>query len=113
MEGVINRLATGLSAVAVFLASSGIAFVIFAVLWIAFGAALVASQGSVDAAWEWVRGLPLIVQALVWLLFLPVVVGLWVWETSWPLAVRLVLVGGLAAWSLFIFLPRAATAASN
>lgn len=112
MEGVINRLATGMSGVAVFLASSGVAFVIFALLWLAFGAALILSQGSVDAAWEWVRGLPLILQALVWLLFLPVVVGLWVWETSWPLAIRLVLVGGLAAWSLFIFLPRATAASS-
>ena len=57
-------------------------------------------------AWRRVRGLPLIVRALVWLLFLPVLVGLWVWRTAWPLAGRLVTIGGLAGWSLLIFIPQ-------
>ena len=39
-------------------------------------------------------------------LFLPVVGALWVWETSWPIIVRLVLVVGLAGWSLAMFMPR-------
>jgi hypothetical protein len=106
MEGVINRIAVGGSSFVTFVVTSGIAFVAFAILWVAFGAALLLSQGSLDAAWAWIRGLPLIVQGLVWLLFLPVVAGLWVWETGWPLVLRLVAVGGLAAWSLMIFLPQ-------
>jgi hypothetical protein len=82
------------------------AFGIFAILWVAFAVGVVASQGSLDATWEWIRGLPIIIQAVVWLLFLPVVAGLWVWETGWPLVARLVLVGGLAVATLYVFAPR-------
>jgi hypothetical protein len=92
------------------LLSSGILFLLFAGLWVAFGAGLVLNQGGLDAAWEWIRSLPLIVQSIVWLVFLPVVGALWAWETSWPLVIRLVLVVGLAGWSLMIFLPRSAQA---
>jgi hypothetical protein len=81
-------------------------FGIFAVLWIAFGYALVASQGSLDQTYEWLKGLPLIAQAVVVFLTLPVAIGLWVWETSWPLLIRLPLVIGLGAWTLAIFFPR-------
>jgi hypothetical protein len=73
-----------------------VAFVVFAVAWAAFAAALVWSQGSLDAVWEWLRGLPL----------LPLVAGLWVWETGWPTVARLVVIGGLALATLYTFLPR-------
>lgn len=89
-----------------FAATSGIAFVLFAVLWAGFAWALVASQGSLDAAWQWVRALPLVIQAIAWLLFLPVALALWVWETGWPLLLRLVVVVSLAGWSLWMFLPK-------
>jgi branched-subunit amino acid transport protein len=82
------------------------AFVVFAVLWAAFAAALIWSQGSLDQTWEWIRGLPLIVQGVVWLLFLPVVAGLWVWETTWPLVARLMVVAGLGFATLYAFFPR-------
>lgn len=81
-------------------------FIVFAILWAGFAAALVWSQGSLDQAWEWIRSLPLIPQAIVWLLFLPVVAGLWIWESSWPLVIRLVLVGGLGFMNLYLFLPK-------
>jgi len=81
-------------------------FLLFAVLWAAFAIALVWSQGSLDQTWEWIRGQHIIVQGAVWLLFLPVVAGLWIWETSWPLAWRLVLVGGLGAANIIMFFPR-------
>jgi hypothetical protein len=111
MEGLINAVASGLGDGIGYLAASGLLFVVFAVIWGAFGVGLVLSQGSVDAAWELVNGLPLIVKAVVWLLFLPVMVGLWIWETTWPLALRLLLVIGIAGWNLLIFLPRALTSA--
>ena len=82
------------------------AFGIFAILWVAFAVGIVATQGSLDATWEWIRGLPIIIQAVVWLLFLPVVAGLWIWESGWPLVARLVLVGGLAVATLYVFAPR-------
>jgi hypothetical protein len=84
-------------------------FTLFAVLWAAFAVALVWSQGSLDQTWQWIRGLPWILQAAVWLLFLPVVAGLWIWESAWPLIVRVILVAGLGFWNLYLFLPRALT----
>ena len=108
MERVIETLATGLGNGVAWMAESGVLFVIFAIVWVAFGAALVVSQGSVDQAWAAIRALPLPVQAIVWLLFLPVMVGLWAWEQTWPLLVRLALVIGIGAWNLLVFLPKAA-----
>lgn len=87
--------------------TNGVAFVIFAVIWGAFAYGLVASHGGLDTAWQWLRGLPWVVQALLWLLFLPVTVALWIWETGWPFVLRIVLVLGLAGWNLWMFLPKA------
>ncbi len=103
MEQVIDRAATGLGDSIGFLAESGALFVVFAFMWVAFGAALVWSQGSLDAAWQWIRDLPWLAQGAVWVLFLPVVLGLWVWETSWSLIVRLMSVIGIAGWNLLVF----------
>jgi hypothetical protein len=85
-------------------------FGLFAVLWVAFAVGLIWSQGSLDQTWESIRGLPIVVQAVVWLLFLPVVAGLWVWESTWPVIVRLVLVAGIGFWNLYIFFPRSMAA---
>lgn len=110
MERMIEGTATGLGNGIGFLAESGVLFVLFAILWVAFGIGLIWSQGSIDAAWEAIRSLPLIVQLVVWVLFLPVMAALWIWETTWPMVVRLILVIGIAGWNLLIFLPRALTA---
>jgi hypothetical protein len=107
MEQIIEAVASGLGNSVAWIAETGILFGIFAIIWIAFAAGLIFSQGSVDQAWQTIRELPLIVQIVVWVLFLPVMIGLWIWETSWPLIVRLVLVVGVAGWNLFMFLPRA------
>jgi hypothetical protein len=107
MEQVIGTLASGMGNSVAWMAENGILFAIFAIIWVAFAAGLIFSQGSVDQAWQTIRDLPLIVQIVVWVLFLPVMIGLWIWETSWPLVVRLVLVVGVAGWNLLMFLPRA------
>ena len=107
MEQLIETVASGMGNTVAFLAESGALFAVFVVAWVAFGAALIWSQGSLDTAWQWVRGLPLIVQGIVWLLFLPVMFALWVWETTWPIILRLVLIVGVAGWNLIVFLPRA------
>ena len=111
MDHVIELLANGVGNSVAWMAEHGILFVIFAAVWVAFGAALVWSQGSLDQAWQAIRELPLIVQVVVWVLFLPVMFGLWAWETTWPLLVRLVLVFGVAGWNLLVFLPKAAQSA--
>lgn len=90
---------------------AGGGFVVFAVLWAAFGYALIARQGSLDEAWQAIRAMPLIVQGLIWLFFLPVMVGLWVWETTWPIVLRVLVVAGVAGWNLLVFLPKWLTGA--
>ena len=107
MEQVIETLASALGNGVGWAAESGVLFALFALIWVAFGAGLLFSQGSVDQAWRTIQGLPLFIQVVVWILFLPVMAGLWVWESSWPLVVRLVLVLGVAGWNLLVFLPKA------
>ena len=104
MEQIIETLATGLGNTIGWLAESGVLFLIFVALWIAFGAAIVWSQGGLDQVWQTVNQLPLIVRLGAWVLFLPVMAGLWVWETSWPL---IVLIAGVAGWNILVFLPKA------
>jgi hypothetical protein len=82
------------------------AFGLFAVLWVAFGAALVLGQGSLDAVWAWLGSLPTVAQVVVWIALLPLTAGLWVWETGWPLAARIAVVGGIALANLYTFLPK-------
>jgi hypothetical protein len=107
MDRIIDIVASGIGNGIGWLAEHYVLFGVFLILWVAFGAGLVASQGSLDQAWQAVRELPLIVQVVVWVLFLPVMVGLWIWEASgWNVLVRLVLVAGLAGWNLFMFLPK-------
>jgi hypothetical protein len=106
MERLIETLAGGLGNAIGWLAESGVLFVVFAIIWVAFGAALVFSQGSIDQVWAAIGSLPWPVQALAWLLLLPVMAGLWVWDSSWPMLVRLTIVIGVAGWSLLIFLPK-------
>jgi ABC-type amino acid transport system permease subunit len=107
MERVIDALASGLGNSVAWMAESGVLFAVFAVIWVAFAIGLVWSHGTLDQAWQAIRGLPLVVQVLVWVLFLPAMLGLWVWETSWPLVVRVVLVIGIGGWNLLVFMPKA------
>jgi hypothetical protein len=107
IDSVINATVVPLANLVPVLVSSGIALVIFAGLWAAFAFALVRDRARLDEAWQRVRRLPLLVQAIIWLLFMPVLVGLVVWRTRWPLAGRLITIGLVAAWSLMIFVPSA------
>ena len=81
------------------------AFVVLTLLWLAFAAALVFNRDLLINAWQTLRGWPLIVQLVVWLLTLPVTLGLWIWQTAWPLALRLVLILGLAWATVYTFYP--------
>jgi len=62
LEQVIETVASGAGNSVGWTAETGVLFVVFAVIWVGFGAALVTSQGSLDQAWQWVRSLPLLVQ---------------------------------------------------
>jgi hypothetical protein len=80
-------------------------FTMFAILWIAFVAALAFSPGTLDDLWHQMRRLPLLVQGLVWLLFLPLMIGLWIWERNWSAPIRLVLIIALGVWNVYMFFP--------
>jgi hypothetical protein len=108
-RSLIEGLGSGVGSAIGSLAEHGVLLAVFGVIWAAFALGLLVSQGSLDAAWQAIRELPGIGQIVVWLLFLPVMVALWIWETTLPLVVRLVLVLGIGAWNLFIFLPRGAS----
>jgi hypothetical protein len=84
---------------------SVLVFAVVVVLWLAFGAALLLRQESLDVAWESFRTAPLPVQAAEGILLLPWILGLAVWEAGWALWVRLVLVFGLAWATVYAFLP--------
>jgi hypothetical protein len=107
IETVINTTVVPLANLIPVLVSSGIALLIFAGLWAAFGVALIRDRARLDEAWQRLRRLPLPVQGIVWLLFMPVLVGLVVWRARWPLGGRLATIGAVAAWSLLIFIPSA------
>ena len=107
IETFINWTVVPLANLVPVLVSSGLALLIFVGLWAAFGFALVRDRARLDDAWRRIRHLPLPVQAIVWLLFMPVLVGLVIGRARWPLAGRLVTIGGVAAWSLLIFIPSA------
>jgi hypothetical protein len=83
-----------------------VAFAVLAILWLAFGIALLFNRGLLDTAWESFRSWNLILQLLVGLLALPVVLGLWIWETSWPMWLRLILVIGLGIATIYMFFPK-------
>ena len=103
MGQIIERMGTGLGDGVGFLADSGVLFVLFAIIWVGFGAALLWSQGSVDAVWSTVRAWPWYLEGIVWVAFLPVMVGVWIWETAWPQLWRLMGLVVLASWTLVIF----------
>jgi hypothetical protein len=80
-------------------------FVVFAVLWLCFAAALVLAPAELDELWRGYRRRNVVVQALGWLPFLPLTAALFVWERRWQTSVRLVLVLAIAALNLFTFFP--------
>ena len=69
--------------------------------WICFAALLLFSEPTLGDIWEWIRGLPLLVEGLVWLAAFPFVFALGIWESSWGAGLRVALVGCCAVgWSL-------------
>jgi hypothetical protein len=70
------------------------------------GAALIFNPAILDTVWQSFRGWPLAVQLVVGLLVLPVALGFWIWESTWPLLLRLLVVIGLGAATVYTFFPR-------
>jgi len=81
-------------------------FAVVVILWVAFGAALVASVGSLDELWAWARDQPLIVQGIMWVVLLPWMAALAIWESSWVLWAKLASIAGIAWANLYMFFPK-------
>ena len=80
-------------------------FVVVAVLWLAFGGALVLRHDGLDIAWSAFRTAPLPLQVVEGVVLLPWVLALAVWEASWAVWLRLLVVLGLAWATIYAFLP--------
>lgn len=72
---------------------------------VAFAYYLFANPEQLTQVWEWSRSLPLVVQIGLWLLCLPWMIALWVWSTPWALAVRMVLVLAILAFTEYLVWP--------
>ena len=72
----------------------------FVIVWVGFALALTGNYGFVDFAWQWLRNLPAPFQVVVWITILPIAVGMWAWESSWPVVVGYLLIGGMVAWTV-------------
>ncbi len=62
ISAVVDGVIVPVTGVIPVLLTSGILFLVFAALWLAFGAGMILNQGGLDNAWEWIGSLPLIVQ---------------------------------------------------
>ncbi len=82
-------------------------------VWGAFVALLAASPTTLDDAYDWLRGLPLVWELLVWLFTLPWTVAYLVYETSWEHWVRVVVVAVIVTVHLSICAPRVPRASSD
>ena len=65
-----------------------VVFAAVVLLWLAFGAALVLRQESLDAAWTAFRTAPLPFRAVEGIVLLPWVAGLAIWHARWALWLR-------------------------
>jgi hypothetical protein len=86
----------------------GALFGIFLILWFAFGAALIFNQGALDGVWQWLTGVPIILQVILWVVFLPITVGLWIWESDWDLWLRLLTIIVIAVVNISVMSPKPA-----
>ena len=75
-------------------------------IWGAFVALLAASPATLADAYDWLRGLPLVWEALMWLLTLPWTVAYLVYEGGWEHWVRVVIVALIVTVHLGICAPR-------
>ncbi len=81
------------------------AFVILALLWLAFGLSLLFNRSLLPRTWQWFCRLPLLARLGLGLLLLPVVIGMWIWSTRLPLWLRLAVVIGLGWMTVYTFFP--------
>jgi uncharacterized membrane protein YwaF len=73
-------------------------------MWIAFFALLLADR--LGEVWDWVTGLPLVVEIVVWIGLFPWILGTFVWTRDWAGWLRVLLVVAFAVGWTLISIPR-------
>jgi hypothetical protein len=75
-------------------------------MWAAFAVLAVTSEDTLARVWDWVAGLPLVLELVAWLLTFPWLLALAVWESAWSDTARVLVVLAIGtAWTL-ISVPR-------
>jgi hypothetical protein len=73
-------------------------------MWVAFFVLLATDR--LDAVWTWVRDQSLVLEGILWVAFFPWLLGTAVWESSWPTALRVILVVCFAIGWTLVSIPR-------
>ena len=84
-------------------------FALMAGLWGSFVTLLAVSPATLDDAYAWLRGLPVIWEILMWIATLPWTVALLVYDNSWQHWVRVSIVALIVVVHLSACAPRART----
>ena len=82
-------------------------FALMAGLWGSFVTLLAVSPSTLDDAYEWMTGLPVVLEIMMWILTLPWTVAYLVYDASWEHWLRVVVVALIVAVHLSICAPRA------
>lgn len=82
-------------------------FALMAGLWGSFVTLLAVSPTTLDDAYAWLTGLPIVWEILMWILTLPWTVAYLVYDASWEHWLRVVVVALMVAVHLSICAPRA------
>ena len=86
---------------------SGVPWFLFVIgMWLMFVVSAIFFADTLDDVWSWVRGLPLLLEAVLWLALLPWLLGLAVWESSWQEWLRVSIVALCAIGWTAISIPR-------
>ena len=81
-------------------------FALMAGVWGAFVALLAASPTTLDDAYAWLTGLPIVWEVLMWILTLPWAVAYVVYDSSWAHWMRVLVVALVVAVHLSACAPR-------
>lgn len=82
-------------------------FALMAGLWGAFVTLLAVSPATLDDAYDWLRGLPVVWEVLMWILTLPWTLAYLAYESSWVHWLRVLVVALFVLVHLSISAPRA------
>jgi hypothetical protein len=75
-------------------------------MWSAFVTLLAVSPETLDDAYDWLTGLPIVWEVVMWILLLPWALAYLVWESSWAEWVRIIVIVLMVGVHLLVSAPR-------